>query len=83
MAFRWRVDDGPALNAGLVALRFFRGSRPILLENPIFLKFFRGGGQNSLSTPPPLDPHMDADSMETVDYDWSDYMNVDAVVDTF
>ena len=25
-AFRWRADDGPTLNAGLVALRFFRGS---------------------------------------------------------
>ena len=25
-AFRWRADDGPILNAGLVALRFFRGS---------------------------------------------------------
>ena len=25
-AFRWRADDGPILNAGLVVLRFFRGS---------------------------------------------------------
>ena len=37
MAFRWRADDGPALNTGLVDLRFFRGSGPVLLENPIFL----------------------------------------------
>ena len=37
MAFRWRADDGPALNAGSVALRFFRGSGPKLLRNPIFL----------------------------------------------
>ena len=37
MAFRWRVDDGPTLNAGLVALGFFRGSGPLLLRNPIFL----------------------------------------------
>ena len=36
-AFRWRADDGPTMNAGLVALRFFRGSGPVLLENPIFL----------------------------------------------
>ena len=25
-AFQWRADDDPILNAGLVALRFFRGS---------------------------------------------------------
>ena len=37
MAFRWRADDGPTLNAGLVALGFFRGSGPVLLRNPIFL----------------------------------------------
>ena len=36
-AFRWRADDGPTMNAGLVALRFFRGSGPVLLENPLFL----------------------------------------------
>ena len=39
MAFRWRADDGTTLNAGLVALRFFRGSGPLLLENPIFCGF--------------------------------------------
>ena len=37
VAFRWRVDDGPTLNAGLVALLFVRGSGPVLLGNPIFL----------------------------------------------
>ena len=30
-AFRWRADDGPTLNAGLVAVGFLRGSRPVLL----------------------------------------------------
>ena len=44
MAFRWRADDGPALNAGLVTLWFFRGSRPILLENPILFCDFQGRG---------------------------------------
>ena len=43
MAFRWRADDGPTLNADLVALWFFRGFGPVLLRNPIFLWFFRGG----------------------------------------
>ena len=32
------------MNAGLVALCFFRGSRPVLLRNPIFLDFSGGGG---------------------------------------
>ena len=30
-AFHWRADDGPTLNAGLVALYFFRGFGPVLL----------------------------------------------------
>ena len=34
---RWRADDGQTLNAGLVALIFFRGSEAVLLEYPIFL----------------------------------------------
>ena len=43
MAFLWRADDGPALNAGLVALRFFRGSGPVLLRYPIFSDLSGGG----------------------------------------
>ena len=34
-------SDGPTLNAGLVALWFFRGSGPVLLRNHIALWFFR------------------------------------------
>ena len=56
MAFRWRVDDGPTLNAGLVALWFFKGSGPVLLRDPLFLRFFRGRGSGP--PVPPLDPHM-------------------------
>ena len=37
MLFSWRADDVPSLNAGLVALLFFRESGPVLLRNPIFL----------------------------------------------
>ena len=37
MAFRWRDDGGPSLNADLVVLWFYRGSRPVLLRDPIFL----------------------------------------------
>ena len=28
MAFRWRADNGPPLNAGLVALRFLGAKKP-------------------------------------------------------
>ena len=45
MAFRWRAADGLALNAGLVAQWFFKGSGPVLLKknrHPV----------------PPLDPRM-------------------------
>ena len=36
MASRWRANNGPTLNAVLVALLFFRRSRPVLQRNPIF-----------------------------------------------
>ena len=36
VVFLWRADDGPTLNAGLVAA-IFRGSGAILLVDPIFL----------------------------------------------
>ena len=39
VAFRWRADGGPTLNAGLVALWFYRGSGPVLLRNSIFCDF--------------------------------------------
>ena len=55
MAFRWRADHGLSLNAGLVALWFFRGSEPVLLGNHIFL-WFSGGGGGGVRTH--LDPCM-------------------------
>ena len=45
--FRWRADDGPILNVGLVALWFFQGVRPSIAKKPyIFINDFsgRGGG---------------------------------------
>ena len=42
MEFGWWADDGPTLNADLMALSFFMGSGPVLLRNPIALRFFRG-----------------------------------------
>ena len=35
-AFRWRADNGPKLNAGLVAA-IFQGIRTYIARNPIFL----------------------------------------------
>ena len=52
MAFCWRADDGPTLNVGLVALRFSRGSGPVLFRNPKVLLFSRGGGGVGGSGPP-------------------------------
>ena len=37
------MDDGPTLNADLVALCFFRGSRPVLLRNSILFVIFQRG----------------------------------------
>ena len=39
MAFHWRANACPTLNAGLVAFLFFMGSGQVLLllRNPIFL----------------------------------------------
>ena len=58
MAFRLRVDGGPTVNAGLVALWFYRGSGPVLLRNPIFLCFFRGRGPVPLPPPPSGSAHV-------------------------
>ena len=49
MVFRWRPNDGLALNSGLVALRFFRGARLVLLRKPIFCDLSGGGGVWTLS----------------------------------
>ena len=42
MVFRWQADDGPTLNAGLVAMWFFKESWPVFLRNPVCLWFFCG-----------------------------------------
>ena len=57
MAFRWRADDGPTLNAGLVACDFSGDPDQYCKETLYFFLFFQvgGGGPNPLS--PPLDPH--------------------------
>ena len=52
LAGRW----WPKLNAGMVALWFYRGSGPVLQRNPIFLCFFRGYGSPAPYPPPPPPP---------------------------
>ena len=55
MAFHWQANDGPPLNAGLVALWFSRGSGPVLLRNSIALWFSREWGVRTTCPPSPLD----------------------------
>ena len=48
MAFRWPADDGPKLNAGLVAVIFQR-IRTCIARKPYIVVIFQGG-------PDPLSP---------------------------
>ena len=48
MAFRWRANDGPTLNPGLVAA-IFQGIRTCIARNPYIFVIFQGG-------PDPLSP---------------------------
>ena len=57
MAFCWRANDGPTLNAGLVAAIFFQGIQTSIAKKPNNFEIFQGGwGPDPLS--PPLDLHM-------------------------
>ena len=61
MAFRWRADNGPSLNAGLIALRFLGNPDQYCQETIYFCDFSLGGGGGGGSGPPvlpPLDPPM-------------------------
>ena len=51
----WHANDGPTLNADLVALWIIRGSGPVLLRNHIFCDF---SGRGSGHLFPPLAPPM-------------------------
>ena len=41
MAFHWCVDDGPTLNAGLVALCFFQEIRTSIAQKPYIFMIFK------------------------------------------
>ena len=51
----WRLAGGPMMSQHWMLAWFFKGSKPVLLRNPIFL-WSLGGGPDFLSPPPPLDP---------------------------
>ena len=51
MAFRWRADDGPTLNAGLLAA-IFQGIRACIARKPYIFVVFQGGPDPL--PPPPL-----------------------------
>ena len=58
MVFQRRADDGPTLNAGLLAL-IFQGFRTSIAKVPyIFVLFSVGGGRVRTPCPLPLDPPM-------------------------
>ena len=57
MVFRWRGDDGPTLNTGLVILWFFRGFGPVLLET-LYSCDFSGGSWPSFPPPPSGSAHV-------------------------
>ena len=44
MAFRWRADDGPTLNAGLVAA-IFQGIRTCIARKPYILVILGGSDE--------------------------------------
>ena len=52
MAFRWRADDSPTLNDGLVAA-IFRGIRTCITRKPDIFVIFQGGGSGPLVPSPP------------------------------
>ena len=52
MAFRWRVDDSPTLNAGLVSFMIFQGIQTSIAKKPYIFVIFHGGGRGSRSPVP-------------------------------
>ena len=50
MAFCWRADDGPTLNADLVlSFAIIRESGPVLLENPTLITYQKPGENSNLT----------------------------------
>ena len=56
MAFRWRADDGPTVNAGLVA-EIFQGIQAYIARKSYIFLIFRGGGGFGPPVPPSGSAH--------------------------
>ena len=79
MAFRSKHDDdGPTMNAGLVALFFFQGILTNIAKKPYIFRFFGGGGRDPL--PPPLDPYM---ALAVNTFNESRFITLEVVVEVF
>ena len=57
MAFCWRADGGPTLNAGLVAFVGLQGIRTSIAKKPYIFVILEGV-QTPCPPPPHLDPHI-------------------------
>ena len=55
MVFCWHADDGPKLNAGLVAVIFW-GIRTGIARKPYIFVIFQGGGGGGGGSGPPVPP---------------------------
>ena len=51
LVFRWWANDGPRLNADLVAMCFSKGSRPVLLKNRLAFPEQVGGVRTPSPSP--------------------------------
>ena len=68
MAFRWQADDGPTLNAGLVAFDF-KEIRTSIAKEPYVFVIFQGG-------PDPLSPRW----IRTCQLNLKSILNIDRTI---
>ena len=62
MEFPWRANNGPKLNAGLVAV-IFQGIQNIIAKKPYIFVIFQGG-PDPLPPPPPPPPSGSANGFD-------------------
>ena len=77
MAFRWRADDGPTLNPGLVAA-IFQGIRTCVAGKPYIFVIFQGGGRGVRTPCPPLWIQPDSGDITPKKFSYLDLWKVDS-----
>ena len=86
VTFRRRADDGPSLNAGLVAL-YFKGIPTSIAKEPYIYVIFQGGGGGGGPPVPPLDPHMKSHIFSGIIHDshmiWRRYKELNTVFTSY